>query len=152
MNKTTSELLKLPSDRLLSYIVTGSTNEDAFPFFYMHGNPCGYPVMQSLVKKCIQCNIKLISFSRAGYGDSTRNKGRKIVDVVDDVKSLADNIGVKEYFVGGWSGGGESDLRSEESSRHAHLNINRSACIDMCSEITRMQGSSLRGRRGSLRR
>lgn len=103
----TAELLKLPSGRFLSYIITGSSSPNAIPFVYFHGNPSGYPLMQSLVSKCREAKLKLVSFSRAGYGDSSRDKGRKVVDIVDDVRALVDYIGAKEFFVGGWSGGGE---------------------------------------------
>jgi pimeloyl-ACP methyl ester carboxylesterase len=109
--------LNLASGRSLDYIVTGSTSQDASLFIYIHGTPSAYPVMQSLVNKCRENNLKLLSFSRAGYGDSTRQPGRKVVDIVHDVQALADHLGAKEFFVGGWSGGGESNVAVEEDKR-----------------------------------
>jgi pimeloyl-ACP methyl ester carboxylesterase len=99
--------LSLSSGRSLDYIVTGSTSQDATLLVYLHGTPSAYPVMQSLVTKCKEQNIKLLSFSRSGYGDSTRHPGRKVVDIVDDVQALADHVGAKKFFVCGWSGGGK---------------------------------------------
>lgn len=99
--------LKLPSGRSLDFIVTGSTQSDALPFIYIHGTPSAYPVFQSLISACKVHNLKLISFSRAGYGDSSRDPGRRIVSIVDDIKALMAHQGVKQCVVGGWSGGGE---------------------------------------------
>jgi len=99
--------VKLRCGRLLEFIVAGSDSPDALPFVYLHGTPSAYPVMKSLISGCKENNLKLISFSRAGYGGSSRNAGRKIVDIVEDVKALLEHLNLKRCVVGGWSGGGE---------------------------------------------
>lgn len=102
--------LSLPSGRSLDYLISGSTAKDAFPLVYMHGTPSAYPIFNSFDSRCKDNKLKLITFSRAGYGDSTRNPGRKVVDVVDDVKALLNYLGLEKCFVAGWSGGGKSSL------------------------------------------
>ncbi|KAF2157936.1 putative valacyclovir hydrolase [Myriangium duriaei CBS 260.36] len=103
-----AQTFRLASGRTLSYQVRGSQSSDAVPFVYLHGTPSAYPVMNTLSSGCEKRNFKLISYSRSGYGDSTRNKGRSIIDVVDDVRALLEHLGLKgrPCVVGGWSGGG----------------------------------------------
>lgn len=100
-----AQKLGLPSGRLLSYIIRGSSAPDAIPLVYLHGTPSAYPAMKSLYQKCEEHNFKLVSFSRAGYGDSTRRPGRRVFNVVEDVKALLDHLGENRCFVIGWSGG-----------------------------------------------
>jgi len=51
-----------------------------------------------------------VTCSRAGYGDSTRNPGRRVVDVVGDVEQVMDHLGVDRFLVAGKSGGGPHAL------------------------------------------
>lgn len=113
----TVQKLTLESGRSLDYLVSGSTAKDAALFIYIHGTPRSYPVMSSLVEKSKEANFKLVSFSRAGYGDSSRNHGRSIIDIVEDVKALKNHLGYEECFVGGWSGGGECPISPVEISQ-----------------------------------
>jgi len=99
--------LTLPSGRSLDYLIAGSIAPDALGLVYIHGTPSAYPVFRSIDSHCKDHNFKLISFSRAGYGDSTRNPGRKVIDIVDDVKALLDHLGLEKCVVAGWSGGGK---------------------------------------------
>lgn len=100
----------LANGRSLEYQVRGSTSQNAIPFVYLHGTPSAYPVLNSLAARCEKANFQLISYSRSGYGSSTRHKGRRVIDVVTDVEALLDHLGVggRQCVVGGWSGGGES--------------------------------------------
>lgn len=98
------ETLTLPSGRKLDYLVSGAP--DGFPLIYLHGTPGAYPSSTSLNQACKTNNLKLISFSRSGYGGSTRQKGRKNVDVVDEVKALLQHLGHDKCAAIGWSGGG----------------------------------------------
>jgi pimeloyl-ACP methyl ester carboxylesterase len=49
--------------------------------------------------------IQLISYDRPGYGGSDRHAGRRVVDVAQDVATIADAIGVQRFAVVGRSGG-----------------------------------------------
>ena len=52
----------------------------------------------------------MVTYSRAGYGDSTRRTGRFVADVVTDVTQVLDHVGVDRCVTAGWSGGGPHAL------------------------------------------
>ncbi|KAH8897318.1 putative valacyclovir hydrolase [Thozetella sp. PMI_491] len=99
---------QLPDGRNLDYLISGA--QDGFPLIFIHGTPGSYVAFSTLQVVCKDKGLKLITLSRAGYGGSTRNKGRRIVDAVQDIAALAEHLGVKNCFVGGWSGGGPHAL------------------------------------------
>src|SRR5207253_7822671 len=47
--------------------------------------------------------VCFVTHDRAGYGRSTRRRGRRIVDEVDDVVLLADHLGFEVFGVSGGS-------------------------------------------------
>jgi len=103
-----AEQLTLPDGRIVEYLVSGAP--DGFPFVWIHGTPGAYLPVPSLTTVCKSKGLKVITLSRAGYGGSSRRKGRSVVDAVDDIKAVNEHLGVGKCLVGGWSGGGE--LRS----------------------------------------
>lgn len=52
----------------------------------------------------------MVTFSRAGYGDSARQPGRRVVDVAADVAAVLSHLGAQRCLVAGWSGGGPHAL------------------------------------------
>jgi pimeloyl-ACP methyl ester carboxylesterase len=54
--------------------------------------------------------IRLIAYDRAGYGGSTRDRGRAIAAVVPDIAAIADALGLDRYATWGVSGGGPHAL------------------------------------------
>jgi len=100
-----AQQLQLPDGRNLDYHISGA--KDGFPLVWIHGTPGSYPSIPPLVVACEKKGIKLITFSRAGYGGSTRKKGRRIIDGVADIQALKEHLGVERCLVGGWSGGGK---------------------------------------------
>jgi pimeloyl-ACP methyl ester carboxylesterase len=50
--------------------------------------------------------VRLISYNRPGYGDSTPLPGRSVADVVTDVAAIADDLGIDRFATWGLSGGG----------------------------------------------
>jgi pimeloyl-ACP methyl ester carboxylesterase len=95
----------LPDGRTLDYSIDGA--KDGFPFVFIHGTPGSVnSTLPSLKHLCKQKGLKIISMSRAGYGDSTRHAGRRVIDNVADVQALLEHLGVETCVAGGWSGGG----------------------------------------------
>ncbi|KAK3680181.1 hypothetical protein LTR78_000558 [Recurvomyces mirabilis] len=100
--------IKLPSGDVLDIEISGA--KDGFPLVWLHGTPGARTVIPSLARVCEAKRLKLITFSRAGYGSSTRRKGRKIVDEAAVVEALLKELGHEKCYVGGWSGGGPHAL------------------------------------------
>jgi pimeloyl-ACP methyl ester carboxylesterase len=94
--------------RVLAFAVWG--DPDGFPVLALHGTPGrrlerwpGEELHQRL-------GVCRVTHDRAGYGRSTRRRGRRIVDEVDDVVLLADHLGFERFAVSGGSCGGPHAL------------------------------------------
>jgi len=80
---------------------------------YDEGDPSGVAVIAhhgtpsngSLYAPWLEEGIRLIGFDRAGYGGSTRRPGRTVADVADDVRAIADALGIDSFATWGISGG-----------------------------------------------
>ncbi|OAA41728.1 hypothetical protein NOR_05236 [Metarhizium rileyi] len=103
-----AQQLQLLDGRTLDYKLTGAP--DGFPLFWIHGTPGAYTVFPDLEAVCSSKGLKLITMTRAGYGGSTRQRRRSVVDIVKDIQQLAEHINAKRCFVAGWSGGGPHAL------------------------------------------
>jgi pimeloyl-ACP methyl ester carboxylesterase len=55
-------------------------------------------------------SLRLVTYSRPGYGGSTRQPGRLVVDAANDVTAVLDHLGADRCLVAGWSGGGPHAL------------------------------------------
>lgn len=100
--------IDLPDGRTLAYAEWG--DPDGRPILNCHGTPgcrLNRHPNQDLVRST---GARVIAFDRPGYGRSTRKRGRRVVDVVDDVARLADRLGLAEFAVVGGSGGGPHAL------------------------------------------
>ncbi len=49
--------------------------------------------------------MHVVTYDRPGYGGSDRLRGRRVVDAVADVVSIADALGIERFVVGVRSGG-----------------------------------------------
>jgi pimeloyl-ACP methyl ester carboxylesterase len=54
--------------------------------------------------------IRLVTISRAGFGDSSRDEGRIVASAVADATALGDHLGAERFLTMGWSGGGPHAL------------------------------------------
>lgn len=101
---------------------TTATADGRVIAFALWGDPSGFPVMslhgtpgsrlgrwpnEDLYSRLGVC---LVTHDRAGYGQSTRRRGRSIADEVDDVVTLADVLGFEHFGISGGSGGGPHAL------------------------------------------
>jgi len=78
---------------------------DGKPVFLLHGTPGGRygPRPRGIVLH--RLGIRLITYDRPGYAGSDRVIGRRVVQAADDVKAIADYLGITEFSVVGRSGG-----------------------------------------------
>ncbi len=65
-----------------------------------------------MVAAAVERDCRFVTYSRPGYGESTRKVGRSVADCVDDVAGIARALGLERLHVVGWSGGGPHALAS----------------------------------------
>lgn len=97
-----------PDGRTLDVYVGGP--EGALPLLFHNGTPSSGQLYDPFVQAASQRGLRMVSFSRAGYGDSTRNPGRSIAHVIADVAVVLDQLGADRFYTLGWSGGGPHAL------------------------------------------
>jgi pimeloyl-ACP methyl ester carboxylesterase len=75
------------------------------PVFLLHGMPGSRlgPAPRGMV--LYQRHMQLITYDRPGYGGSDRLPGRRVMDVAEDVRTIADSLGLERFAVAGRSGG-----------------------------------------------
>jgi pimeloyl-ACP methyl ester carboxylesterase len=62
------------------------------------------------VDACAERGVRLVGYSRPGYGESDRREGRTMTDCVEDVAAVAEALGFDRFYVLGHSGGGPRAL------------------------------------------
>jgi pimeloyl-ACP methyl ester carboxylesterase len=75
------------------------------PVFFFHGMP-GSRFFHPQDEITTRLNVRLICMDRPGYGESTFQPGRSILDWPGDIAQLADQLGIGKFSVTGHSGGG----------------------------------------------
>lgn len=101
-------IVRTPDGRTLAAYVAGP--EDGVPLLFHNGTPSSGELYAPFVEAASERGLRMVSFSRAGYGASTRNAGRSVADVVPDVAAVMDAIGAERFYSLGWSGGGPHSL------------------------------------------
>lgn len=80
------------------------------PLVFHPGTPTsglGYaPFMEAARRR----DLRIVSWSRPGYGSSTRQPGRGVSDVAADTAAVLDHLGAEHAYVAGHSGGGPHAL------------------------------------------
>jgi pimeloyl-ACP methyl ester carboxylesterase len=96
--------LRLSDGRTLGYAQYGAPNGK--PVFVFHGSPGSRLQVRAAHLPALARGIRIIAPDRPGLGLSTRLPGRQIADWPDDVRELADALGIARFAVIGISGGG----------------------------------------------
>jgi len=89
--------------RTLSYEEYG--RPDGRPVFLLHGMPGSRKGPRPRSSVLYLLGVRLISYDRPGYGGSDRRLGRTVADAAEDVRDLADTLGIERFAVAGRSGG-----------------------------------------------
>ena len=100
--------IELPDGRLLDIRVSGP--KDGTPFVMHHGTPGSLVPFRAVEDAVHRRGLRLVTFSRAGYGGSTRKQGRAVADAAADFAALLDHLGAERCLTLGWSGGGPHAL------------------------------------------
>jgi pimeloyl-ACP methyl ester carboxylesterase len=99
-----SQTVILPDGRTLGYAEWGSPNGS--PLLYFHGFPSSRLEAYGLQSMAANRNIRIFSLDRPGFGLSTYDPRRRIMDWPADVQDFASQVGISQFSVLGVSGGG----------------------------------------------
>lgn len=100
--------LTLADGRSLDFLVSGP--EDGVPLVMHHGTPGSLVRWRVLEDPAHSRGLRLVTYSRPGYGDSTVRPGRRVADVAADVAALLEHLGAERCVTLGASGGGPHAL------------------------------------------
>ncbi|MGW3650776.1 alpha/beta fold hydrolase [Streptomyces sp. NPDC000878] len=98
-----SDHVRTADGRRLRVEVSGDPH--GHPVFLLHGMPGSRVGPRPRSMFLYQRGARLISYDRPGYGGSDRRPGRRVADVVSDVRDVADALGLDRFAVAGRSGG-----------------------------------------------
>lgn len=70
-------IIDLPDGRFLDVDVSGP--EGGFPLVFHHGTPGSVRQFRAIQRAAHDRGLRLVTYSRPGYGASTRQPGRSIV-------------------------------------------------------------------------
>lgn len=90
--------------RLREAVAEGDPNGSLLVFH--HGSPGAAAPFPAFHRAAKERGIRLVHYSRPGFGDSTRLQGRSVASCATDVAILADHLGADRFVTMGWSGGG----------------------------------------------
>jgi pimeloyl-ACP methyl ester carboxylesterase len=97
-------VLGLDDGRELAFAEYGAP--EGTPVFGFHGTPGSGRQVEILADAARAEGVRLIAPDRPGYGQSTFDRGRRLVDWPNDVAALAKHLGLARFGVFGVSGGG----------------------------------------------
>jgi pimeloyl-ACP methyl ester carboxylesterase len=99
----TADTIKLKDGRTLGFAIFGDPR--GRPVFFFHGMP-GSRFFRPPDDVTSRLGVRLITTDRPGYGLSTFQPGRRILDWPSDIAQLADQLGIWKFAVAGHSAGG----------------------------------------------
>lgn len=95
--------IQLKDGRYISYETYG--NPKGKPVLYFHGWPASCLSATPLNTAAQQLNLRIIALDRPGYGFSTFQPSRTLLDWPDDVIEVANHFYLKQFSIIGTSGG-----------------------------------------------
>jgi pimeloyl-ACP methyl ester carboxylesterase len=105
----TAEKSTVPAaGRQLDVLATGP--QDALTVVLHNGTPAGLLAAPPVARAAAERGLRLVLYSRPGYGGSTPDPGRRVTDAAGDVAAVLDALGAAQFVAVGWSGGGPHAL------------------------------------------
>jgi pimeloyl-ACP methyl ester carboxylesterase len=86
------------------------TGGDGPALLWHHGSPQTGALLPPLLDAARERGLRLVGYGRPSYGGSTPDPGRDVARAAEDVRRLADAIGLDRFAVMGASGGGPHAL------------------------------------------
>ena len=106
-----TETFVLKDGRTLAYARYGAVNDTSRPpIFYCNGTPGSHPECGLLDAPARKLGLQLIGIDRPGFGDSSSQDNRTLLQWPVDVLELADHLDVDKFSIIGLSGGGPHAL------------------------------------------
>jgi pimeloyl-ACP methyl ester carboxylesterase len=102
------QMVTTPDGRQLEVATLGDPS--GLTVVFHHGTPGSVKLVNYFAKIADQSSLYFVTFSRAGYGLSSRLDARSVSSVVADVTTVLDALGRDDYMSLGWSGGGPHAL------------------------------------------
>lgn len=123
-------------ERTVEYVVDGPENARDLLIFHF-GTPSAAVRLSGLIAAAGAAGMRVASYSRGGYGTSTRREGRSVADEAAITAALADELGYERFSVVGWSGGGPVALACA-----ALLGGRVRACLTLAGSAPRTQSGN----------
>lgn len=104
-------MVETADGRTLEALISGP--DDGLPLLFHWGTPQGAVPFGILERPAVARNLRVISYSRPGYGASSPRREGAATTVTDDVADAAavlDHLGLHDFVTLGWSGGGPRAL------------------------------------------
>ena len=97
-----------PDGRRIEYFSAGPA--DGLPLVCHHGTPYSALGFSTWKGAAAAAGMRVVAYSRPGYGTSTRLPGRNVAEAAADTALLLDHLGADKFVTTGWSGGGPHAL------------------------------------------
>ena len=107
-SQTEQTAVQTPDGRRLEVFAGG--HDGGVPLIWNHGTPSCGMLYRGWVEACASRGLRLVGYSRPGYGESDRHEGRSVADCARDVAAVADALAADRFYVAGHSGGGSHAL------------------------------------------
>jgi pimeloyl-ACP methyl ester carboxylesterase len=101
-------VLMTVSGRRLDVLTDGPAGAPALVFH--SGTPSAALPFRPLTEAATAHGLRLVTWSRPGYGGSDAAPGRSVADVASDTAAVLDALAIDEFVSLGWSGGGPHAL------------------------------------------
>ena len=99
------------------------------PLFALHGTPGSRVAFWHDPTIYTRHGLRRITLDRPGYGESTRQPGRSVVDIVPDILAIAGALGIGFFAITGGSGGGPHALACAALLPHLVLRCLADVCV-----------------------
>ncbi len=100
--------METPDGRTLEVVKAGAP--DGPVVVKHHGTPGSGLFQRSEVESAQARGLRLVTYSRPGYGGSAPHRDRDVASAAADVAAILDALGVERFATYGWSGGGPHAL------------------------------------------
>jgi pimeloyl-ACP methyl ester carboxylesterase len=84
--------------------------EDGLPLLFHVGTPAAAVPFPLLNRAAADRSLRVVCYSRPGYGESTARPRHSIADDVSEMTMVLDRFGIERFVTLGWSGGGPRAL------------------------------------------